>query len=86
MKKAFKEGAALSRREVAVIAKGLSAKKLRDVHNKGALAEKLRKDNTSAILKCKKSLPRSERGIYRSLILYISSVTAAKELYNNGLI
>ncbi|KAK8013598.1 hypothetical protein PG991_009191 [Apiospora marii] len=58
---AFGSNAQLARRELAVIAKGIPAKKLRDTHDEAALLRNLLADkyNPREISKCKRSLPKN---------------------------
>jgi hypothetical protein len=83
---AFGTTATISRREVAVIAKGLPATKLRNHHDETQLAEALRGRNGSSITKCKRSLPRNTQSAYAALILFVSDANEAKALCENGLL
>jgi hypothetical protein len=70
--KAFGDSASISRRELAVFAKRLSAKKLRNAHDKANLAEVFRQANNQKIIRCRRLLPRNERNKYAALVIHFS--------------
>jgi hypothetical protein len=70
--KAFGNSASISKRELAVFAKGLSAKKLRDAHDKADLAEIFRQANSQKIIRCRRSLLHNKRNKYAALVIYFS--------------
>jgi hypothetical protein len=74
MTKAFGDAASIFKRELAVFAKGLFAKKLRDTHDKANLTEIFRQSNSIKITRYRKSLPRNKRNKYAALIIHISDV------------
>jgi hypothetical protein len=78
--KAFGDSASISRRELAVLAKGLLAKKLRNAHDKAGLAEVLRQANSQKITHCRRSLPHNEGNKYATLVIHLSDAQAAQEL------
>jgi hypothetical protein len=72
--KAFGDAASISKRELAVFAKGLPAKKLRNTHDEANLTEILRQSNSIKITRCRRSLSRNKRNKYAALIIHISDV------------
>lgn len=85
VKSVFGETATLYRREVAVMAKGLHADRLRAVGSDATLAKALQ-GRYPAISRCKRVMPRNKEGRFAALVLHISSVDAAKALCTDGLI
>jgi hypothetical protein len=75
--KAFGNSASISKRELAVLAKGLSAKKLRNAHDEAGLAEVLRQANSQKITRCRRSLSRNEGDKYAALVIHFSNAQAA---------
>ena len=84
--KAFRDGAELRRREVAVIVKGILASRLQEVHNDNTLAISLRASNTIAITRCRRRFARAPGARYTTLILHLTNVEAARQLVNDELI
>jgi hypothetical protein len=70
--KAFGDSASIFRRELAVFAKGLSAKKLRNAHDKAGLAEVFRQANSQKITRCRRSLLRNKGNKYAALVIHFS--------------
>jgi hypothetical protein len=76
MAKAFGESASPLRRKLAIITKNLSTTKLRNIYDEIALADVLRKTNTSKIARCRRNLSRNITDKYAILVLHISNVYA----------
>jgi hypothetical protein len=70
--KAFGDSASIFRKELAVLAKGLSVKKLRDAHDKAGLAEVLRQANSQKITRCRRSLLHNEGNKYAAFVIHFS--------------
>jgi hypothetical protein len=70
--KAFGNSASISRKELAVLAKGLLAKKLRNAHDKADLAKILRQANNQKIIRYRRSLSRNKRNKYAAFVIYFS--------------
>jgi hypothetical protein len=75
--KAFSDAASIFKRELAIFAKGLPAKKLRDTHDKANLTEILRQSNSIKITRYRRLLSRNKKNKYAALIIHISDVQAA---------
>jgi hypothetical protein len=84
--KAFRDAASIFKRKLAVFAKALFAKKLRDTHDKANLTEILRQSNSIKITRCRRLLPRNKENKYAAFIIYISDVYAVQELCLAGLL
>jgi hypothetical protein len=84
--KAFGNSANISRRKLAVLVKGLSAKKLRNAHDKADLAKVFRQTNNQKITRCRRSLPRNEKNKYAAFVIHFSDAQAAQKLYSVGLL
>jgi hypothetical protein len=72
--KAFGNAASIFRRKLAVLAKGLSAKKLRDTYDKANLTKIFRQSNSTKITSYRRLLPRNKRNKYAAFIIYINDV------------
>jgi hypothetical protein len=70
--KVFRDSASIFRRELAVFAKGLLAKKLRDAHDKAGLAKIFRQANNQKITRYRRSLLRNEGNKYAALVIHFS--------------
>jgi hypothetical protein len=75
--KAFRNSASISKRKLAVFAKGLLMKKLRNAYDKANLAKIFRQTNNQKITRCRRSLLRNERNKYVALIIHFSDAQAA---------
>jgi hypothetical protein len=85
--KAFGETASITRKKLAVIAKKLSASKLRNTYDEAKLATILRQNNNNLkIMRCKRFLFRNSTNKYAALILHLSDIKAAQKLYSTGLL
>jgi hypothetical protein len=83
---AFGPDAMLRHREVAVIAKGVPTGLLLAAHDDQALTAELRADNSPGILRCRRDLPKNTQAAHSSLIVYLSSASAAQEIICRGLV
>ena len=75
----------MKRREFAVIVKGIPASRLCSIHSPVELLKELQK-YIPGINRCKIQLPRTPRGIFADIVLYMSSVVAVQEVCRIGVI
>jgi hypothetical protein len=74
----------LSKQELAVIAKGLPAAKLRNIHDEAELATILRQSINTKITRCRRFLLRNESDKHAVLIFHFSDVRVAQQLCFTG--
>ena len=82
---AFGTSAKVKAREFMVIVKGLSAQRLRAIHDPEQVVNELKK-RTAGINRCKVQLLRMPESRYTMVILYMNSVVAAQEVYRRGVV
>ena len=83
--KAFGPEATLRRREYAVIAKGLPASRLRQIHRPEELLKALQKKHP-AVARCRIQLPRSPHQRFAEVVLHTTNALAANQLCQAGVI
>jgi hypothetical protein len=62
---------------LAVLAKGLSAKKLRNAHDEAGLAKILRQANNQKITRCRRSLLCNKKNKYAAFVIHFNDAQAA---------
>jgi hypothetical protein len=72
--KAFGDAISIFKRKLAIFAKELFAKKLRDTYDKANLTKIFRQSNSTKITRCRRSLLRNKKNKYAALIIYISDI------------
>ena len=83
--KAFGNAAKLQRREIAVIAKGISLTRIKEIHEDNALLTTLRQA-CPELNRCKKMIPKNPSARFGSVLLHVSTPAAAQKLCNDGLL
>ena len=86
VQRAFGETATIKRYEVTLIAKGIPVQKVLQAGSDTDVANTLRTQNTKAIAKCKRRMPKNTHGAYAALLLHIGDAKCAETLCTDGLL
>ena len=83
--KAFGNAAKMQRKEIAVIAKGISLARIKEIHEDNALLTTLRQA-CPELNRCKKMIPKNPGARFGSILLHVNTPAAAQRLCNDGLL